>query len=86
MAKESHTIAQRLQELQDTPQTVDSSTRLTPPQERETLPPHLVQTQPFTGPTSETSQQHQGRLDPQILANGLAEPANPAQIIAATFT
>ena len=81
MARESQEITQKLQALQNTPQTFQSTYLQPAQQDRITLPPHLAQSLPTAGVTSVYGQQQQGRMYPLIPATGLAEPSIPAQVL-----
>ena len=83
MAKESQAIAQKLQDLQNTPQHPSVALLQTSQPDRASLPPHLSRTPTFTGTISEKDNHHQRRMDPLNPATGLAEPFNPTQVPAA---
>ena len=78
LARESQTIAQKLQLLQSSGPcpTVTQLTGQT--LEMATLPPHLLPSAIHTGRTPDNDIQNQGLAMPPINAQGLAEPLNTA--------
>ena len=80
MARESSEISLQLQALQNTQPIISAPYQHLVQVDRSALPPHLLQTQPPTGATSDYSHHQHGCMGPSHPSTGLAEPSNPVQV------